>query len=60
MYFVLLCSFPVALDLISTGKIDVNPLITHHYKLNDVTTAFHTAKTGHDGAIKVIVDCNDN
>lgn len=56
-----LYSFPAALDLLSSGKIDVGPLITHRYKLSDVSTAFLTAKTGRDGAIKVIIDCaNEN
>jgi L-iditol 2-dehydrogenase len=49
--------FKFSLELIATGKADVKPLISHRYSLDKVLDAFDTAKTGKDGAIKVIVDC---
>ena len=44
-----------ALELISSGKIDVKPLITHKYSLDDSQKAFEHAKTG-DNAMKIIIE----
>ena len=43
-----------ALELISSGKIDVKSLITHKYSLEDSQKAFEHAKTG-DNAMKIII-----
>ena len=59
LYTLISCSYPKTIALLASGKIDVKPLITHHYNLKDVLAAFETAKTGKDGAIKVIVHCNE-
>lgn len=45
--------FARSLDAIATGRLDVGPLITHRFGLEDVTTALATAEQG--GAIKVVV-----
>jgi len=47
-------TYPTALSLISSGKIDVKPLITHRYPLEEVAMAFQTARSAVD-AIKVMV-----
>lgn len=52
-------SYPTALDMVASGKVDVKPLITHHYKLEETLKAFETAKTGEGGAIKVMIHCKD-
>jgi L-iditol 2-dehydrogenase len=44
--------------MLASGKIDVKPLISHRYSLDKVIEAFDTARTGRDGAIKVIIDCS--
>ena len=44
--------------MIASGQVDAKPLITHHFKLNETLQAFETAKTGADGAIKVIIHCD--
>lgn len=50
--------YPLALDMIATGKINVKPLITHRYKLEESAKAFETARTGAGGAIKVMISCD--
>lgn len=50
--------YPKTIDLLASGKINVRPLLTHFYRLEDIHTAFEMAKTGQDGALKVIVRCN--
>ena len=44
-----------ALELVRSGRFDLDPLVTHRYSLDDVTEAFATASTKSDGAIKVVV-----
>jgi len=50
--------YPVALAMVASGRIDVKPLITHRFKLEDTLKAFETAKTGADNAIKVVIKCD--
>jgi L-iditol 2-dehydrogenase len=44
-----------ALDLISSGSVDVKSLITHKYSLAESQKAFEHAKTG-DNAMKIIIE----
>eukprot|EP01117_Protostelium_nocturnum_P007526 TRINITY_DN2697_c0_g1_i1.p1 TRINITY_DN2697_c0_g1~~TRINITY_DN2697_c0_g1_i1.p1 ORF type:complete len:349 (-),score=63.15 TRINITY_DN2697_c0_g1_i1:124-1170(-) len=48
--------YPKALALITSGKIDVKPLITHRFQIEDVVKAFETSRDMRDGAIKVMVN----
>jgi len=50
--------YPKALALIASGKVDVKPLITHHFELKDVVKAFETARDMSGGAIKVCITVN--
>lgn len=43
-----------AFELIASGRLDVKPLITHRFALNDVVDAFHTAESNR-AAIKVAI-----
>lgn len=47
-------SFPPALDLLASGKVDVKPLIHAHYPLSQGLTAFEHAQT--KGVLKVLVE----
>lgn len=51
-----LFSYPIALQLIATGKINVKPLITHRYPLTQTLEAFQMSKEG--TGIKVVIDCD--
>jgi threonine dehydrogenase-like Zn-dependent dehydrogenase len=48
--------FPIAVDMIAQGRIDVTPLITHRFPFHRVQEAFETFAERRDGAIKVLVD----
>lgn len=50
--------YPLALDMIASGKVNVKPLITHRFKLEETLKAFETARTGAGGAIKVMISCD--
>lgn len=56
-YYLSCRSYPLALEMIASGSVDVKPLITHRYKLAQSKEAFETARTGAGGAIKVMIDC---
>jgi len=51
--------YQAALDLVASGKINVKPLVTHRFKLEESLAAFETARTGAGGAIKVMISCKD-
>lgn len=52
--------YATALEMVSSGKVNVKPLITHHYKMEDTLKAFHTSRTGEGNAIKVLIHANPN
>jgi len=49
--------YPAAIEMVASGKVDVKPLITHRFKLEETLAAFETAKTGAGNAIKVMIKC---
>lgn len=51
-------SYPAALALIASGQVNVKPLVTHHFKLEESLQAFETSRTGAGGAIKVMIHCD--
>ena len=48
--------FPLAMQWIQQGRIDVSPIITHTFPLAQIQTAFELFRDRKDGAIKVIVN----
>lgn len=47
--------YPTALAMIASGKVDVKPLITHRFSLEDSIKAFETTLRGE--GIKVMIQC---
>jgi threonine dehydrogenase-like Zn-dependent dehydrogenase len=47
--------FPLAMQWIKEGRINVAPIVTHHFPLSKLQEAFETFRDRKDGAIKVIV-----
>ncbi len=52
------CDCAEILRLIEAGKIDTTPLITHRYKLSDISEAYHLFENKLDGVIKVAINNN--
>ncbi|QDT85055.1 L-threonine 3-dehydrogenase [Gimesia chilikensis] len=48
--------FPLAMQWLSEGRIDVGPIITHRFPLAEIQQAFELFRDRREGAIKVIVD----
>ena len=46
-------TYPKAIRLVSEGLIDLKPLVTHRYRLDEGQQAFETASTPSTRAIKV-------
>lgn len=49
--------YPAALALVTSGKVNVKKLITHHFDITQTQEAFDTARYGRGGAIKVMIHC---
>lgn len=47
--------FPIAVELISSGTIDVRPMVTHSFPLHQANEAFGFFADRRDGAIKVML-----
>jgi L-iditol 2-dehydrogenase len=47
--------YPVAVELVSQGKIDVKSLITHRFRLGEIEKAFRIADTPDEKPIKIVI-----
>lgn len=47
--------FPEAVDMIASGRIEVDSLITHHFPLDKITPAFKMLYEYSDGMVKAII-----
>lgn len=52
------CTAP-AIELVSSGRINVDPLITHHFPLQDTAAAFEMVSGYRDGVIKAMIHVAD-
>jgi L-iditol 2-dehydrogenase len=50
-------TYPTALAMVASGAVNVKPLVTHRFKLEETLEAFEIARTGAGGAIKVMIKC---
>lgn len=50
-------TYPTALELVASGKVNLKRLVTHRYKMMDAEEAFQTAHDRNNKAIKVVIDC---
>lgn len=48
--------YPLAMDMIAQGRIDVSPIITHHLPFTEVQKGFELFIDHRDEAIKVVLD----
>ncbi|MDP7016194.1 MAG: zinc-binding dehydrogenase [Pirellulaceae bacterium] len=48
--------FPLAMRWIAERRVDVNPIVTHHFALDEIQIAFDTFFQHRDGALKVFVE----
>ena len=48
--------YPLAMDMIAQGRLDVSPLITHHLPFTEIQKGFELFIDHRDQAIKVILD----
>ena len=44
-----------AIELISSGRVDVGPLVTHHFRLEETARAFEMVSTRSEGVVKAII-----
>ncbi|CAG7724174.1 unnamed protein product [Allacma fusca] len=50
--------YPTVLAMIASGSVDVSKMVTHRYALQDTLLAYERARTGADGAIKILINCD--
>jgi 2-desacetyl-2-hydroxyethyl bacteriochlorophyllide A dehydrogenase len=48
--------FPAVVEMLTSGKVDVRPMISHHFPLSQFNEAFAQAQRQNE-ALKVLVDC---
>lgn len=58
MSALLCCSWPMAIAMLASGKVNVKPLVTHRFPLEQAVQAFETTSQGL--GIKVMLKCDQN
>ena len=43
------------MNVVASGRIDLKPLVTHRYKLDDIEAAYDLFANQHDGVLKIAV-----
>lgn len=49
-------TYPAAINLLASGAVDVEAMVTHHFDFKDTLKGFEYAEKGMDGAVKVMID----
>ncbi len=49
-------TFPLAMQWLAEGRVDLSPLLTHRFMLNQLQQAYDLFRDRNDGAIKVLVE----
>ena len=47
--------FPLAIDMVGRGAIDVTPLVTHHFSVAEINRAFSLVERRADGVLKPLI-----
>lgn len=47
--------YSTAIDMVESGKVDIRPMITHHFKLEDARKAFELAAKREEDYIKIVI-----
>ncbi|XP_023016450.2 sorbitol dehydrogenase [Leptinotarsa decemlineata] len=47
-----------AIEMVRTGRVNVKPLITHHFRLEDTVKAFETARDRIGNPVKIMIHAN--
>lgn len=50
--------YPMALELVASGRTNVKDLITHNFSMEETLKAFSTAVSGEGNPIKIMIHCN--
>ena len=51
---------PDAVDLVARGKVDIDPMVTHHFTMDQTARAFDLVAHYRDNVIKAIIHVTDN
>ena len=49
--------YPRAISMVATRKVDLKPLVSHRFPLEEVQEAFETSKRPKSGVMKIIIKC---
>lgn len=58
IYLLICFSYPDALSLLASGRINLNPLITHHFRIENSEEAFKLAASKVGNPIKIMINCD--
>ncbi|XP_060571374.1 sorbitol dehydrogenase-like [Ruditapes philippinarum] len=51
--------YPIAIDMVASGKVNIKPLVTHRFTLEQTTDAIQVAASRRPGVLKCMITCNE-